>query len=95
MDLFIYLIITLISIFIGFFLGKSLAKLKFERKHAALEERNSFLDRSLNETHDELKNTQLEKEALIATKTRLATELKNSDEKIAKNKEELNTIQEK
>ena len=95
MDLFIYLIITLISIFIGFFLGKSLAKLKFERKHAALEERNSFLDRSLNETNDELKNTQLEKEALIASKTRLATELKNSDEKIAKNKEELNTIQEK
>ena len=94
-DLFIYLIITLVSIFIGFFLGKSLAKLKFERKHAALEERNSFLDRSLNETNDELKNTQLEKEALIASKTRLATELKNSDEKIAKNKEELNTIQEK
>ena len=32
---------------------------------------------------------------MIASKTRLATELKNSDEKIAKNKEELNTIQEK
>jgi len=95
MDLFIYLIITLVSIFIGLFLGKNLTKLKFERKHAALEERNSFLDRSLNETNDELKNTQLEKEALIASKTRLATELKNSDEKIAKNKEELNTIQEK
>ena len=95
MDLFIYLIITLVSIFIGLFLGKNLAKLKFERKHAALEERNSFLDRSLNETNDELKNTQLEKEALIASKTRLATELKNSDEKITKNKEELNTIQEK
>ena len=95
MDLFIYLIITLVSIFIGLFLGKNLTKLKFERKHAALEERNSFLDRSLNETNDELKNTQLEKEALIASKTRLATELKNSDEKITKNKEELNTIQEK
>jgi len=95
MDLFIYLIITLVSIFIGLFLGKNLTKLKFERKHAALEERNSFLDRSLNETNDELKNTQLEKEALIASKTRLATELKNSDEKIAKNKDELNTIQEK
>ena len=95
MDLFIYLIITLVSIFIGLFLGKNLTKLKFERKHAALEERNSFLDRSLNDTNDELKNTQLEKEALIASKTRLATELKNSDEKIAKNKEELNTIQEK
>ena len=95
MDLLIYLIITLVSIFIGIFLGKNLAKLKLGRKYAALKERNYLLDRSLNETNDELKNTQLEKEALIATKTRLATELKNSDEKIAKNKEELNTIQEK
>ncbi|MDA9992790.1 DNA recombination protein RmuC [Flavobacteriaceae bacterium] len=89
------MIITLVSIFIGIFLGKNLAKLKLGRKYAALKERNYLLDRSLNETNDELKNTQLEKEALIATKTRLATELKNSDEKIAKNKEELNTIQEK
>jgi len=95
MDLLIYLIITLVSIFIGIFLGKNLAKLKLGRKYAALKERNYLLDRSLNETNDELKNTQLEKEALIATKTRLATELKNSEQRIAKNKEELNTIQEK
>ena len=95
MDLFIYLIITLVSIFIGLFLGKNLAKLKLGREYAALKERNHLLDQSLNDTNDELKNTQLEKEALIASKTRLATELKNSDEKIAKNKEELNTIQEK
>ena len=95
MDLYIYLIITLVSIFVGLFLGKNLAKLKLGRKYAALKERNYLLDRSLNDANDELKNTQLEKEALIASKTRLATELKNSDEKIAKNKEELNTIQEK
>ena len=95
MDLLIYLIITLVSIFIGIFLGKNLAKLKLGREYAALKERNHLLDQSLNDANDELKNTQLEKEALIASKTRLATELKNSDEKIAKNKEELNTIQEK
>ena len=84
MDLFIYLIITLVSIFIGLFLGKNLAKLKLGREYAALKERNHLLDQSLNDANDELKNTQLEKEALIASKTRLATELKNSDEKIAK-----------
>ena len=95
MDLFIYLIIALVSIFIGLFLGKNLAKLKLGREYAALKERNHLLDQSLNDANDELKNTQLEKEALIASKTRLATELKNSDEKIAENKEELNTIQEK
>lgn len=95
MDLYIYLIITLVGIFVGLFFGKNLAKLKLGRKYAALKERNYLLDRSLNDANDELKNTQLEKEALIASKTRLATELKNSDEKIAKNKEELNAIQEK
>jgi len=95
MDLLIYLIITLTSVFIGLFLGKNLVKLKFKSKHAALKERNTFLNQSLNDANDDLKNTQLEKEDLIASKTRLATELKNSEQRIAKNKEELNTIQEK
>ena len=95
MDLLIYLIITLTSVFIGLFLGKNLVKLKFNSKHAALKERNTFLNQSLNDANDDLKNTQLEKEDLIASKTRLATELKNSEQRIAKNKEELNTIQEK
>ena len=95
MDLLIYLILTLTSVFIGLFLGKNLVKLKFKSKHAALKERNTFLNQSLNDANDDLKNTQLEKEALIASKTRLATELKNSEQRIAKNKEELNTIQEK
>ena len=95
MDLLIYLIITLTSVFIGLFLGKNLVKLKFKSKHAALKERNNFLNQSLNDANDDLKSTQLEKEDLIASKTRLATELKNSEQRIAKNKEELNTIQEK
>jgi DNA recombination protein RmuC len=95
MDLLIYLIITLTSVFIGLFLGKNLVKLKFKSKHAALKERNDFLNQSLNDANDDLKSTQLEKEDLIASKTRLATELKNSEQRIAKNKEELNTIQEK
>jgi DNA recombination protein RmuC len=95
MDLLIYLIITLTSVFIGLFLGKNLVKLKFKSKHAALKERNNFLNQSLNDANDDLKSTQLEKEDLIASKTRLATELKNSEQRIAKNKEELNIIQEK
>jgi DNA recombination protein RmuC len=95
MNLLIYLIITLTSVFIGLFLGKNLVKLKFKSKHAALKERNNFLNQSLNDANDDLKSTQLEKEDLIASKTRLATELKNSEQRIAKNKEELNTIQEK
>ena len=95
MDLLINLIIILAGIFIGLYLGRNFSKLKFEKKQAALEERNLFLNENLNDATEDLKKTQLEKEDLIALKTRLATELKNSESEMLKNKEELNNIQEK
>jgi DNA recombination protein RmuC len=94
-DLLIYLIITISSIFIGLFLGRNFTKLKFEKKQATLEERNTILSNSFHEITEDLKNSQLEKEALIATKTRLDTELKNSELKLVENKQELDKIQEK
>ena len=94
-DLLIYLIITIASIFIGLFLGKNFTRLKFEKKQATLEERNTILSDSFHEITEDLKNSQLEKEALIATKTRLDTELKNSELKLVENKKELDKIQEK
>ena len=94
-DLLIYLIITIASIFIGLFLGKNFTRLKFEKKQATLEERNTILSNSFHEITEDLKNSQLEKEALIATKTRLDTELKNSELKLVENKQELDKIQEK
>ena len=94
-DLLIYLIITITSIFIGLFLGRNFTRLKFEKKQATLEERNTILSNSFHEITEDLKNSQLEKEALIATKTRLDTELKNSELKLFENKQELDKIQEK
>ena len=94
-ELLIYLIITIASIFIGLFLGRNFTKLKFEKKQATLEERNTILSNSFHEITEDLKNSQLEKEALIATKTRLDTELKNSELKLVENKQELDKIQEK
>jgi DNA recombination protein RmuC len=94
-DLLIYLIITIASIFIGLFLGKNFTRLKFEKKQATLEERNTILSDSFHEITEDLKKSQLEKEALIATKTRLGTELKNSELKLVENKKELDKIQEK
>ena len=94
-DLLIYLIITITSIFIGLFLGKNFTRLKFEKKQATLEERNTILSDSFHEITEDLKKSQLEKEALIATKTRLGTELKNSELKLVENKKELDKIQEK
>ena len=94
-DLLIYLIITIASIFIGLFLGKNFTRLKFEKKQAILEERNTILSDSFHEITEDLKKSQLEREALIATKTRLGTELKNSELKLVENKQELDKIQEK
>ena len=94
-DLLIYLIITITSIFIGLFLGRNFTRLKFEKKQATLEERNTILSNSFHKITEDLKNSQLEKEALIATKTRLDTELKNSELKLVENKQELDKIQEK
>ena len=94
-DLLIYLIITIAIIFIGVFLGKNFTRLKFEKKQATLEERNTILSDSFHEITEDLKKSQLEKEALIATKTRLGTELKNSELKLVENKKELDKIQEK
>ena len=94
-DLLIYLIITITSIFIGLFLGRNFTRLKFEKKQATLEERNTILSDSFHEITEDLKKSQLEKEALIATKTRLDTELKNSELKLVENKKELDKIQEK
>jgi DNA recombination protein RmuC len=94
-DLLIYLIITITSIFIGLFLGKNFSRLKFEKKQATLEERNTILSNSFHGITEDLKNSQLEKEALIAIKTRLEIELKNSELKLVENKQELDKIQEK
>ena len=94
-ELLIYLIITIASIFIGLFLGRNFTRLKFEKKQATLEERNTILSNSFHEITEDLKNSQLEKEALIATKTRLDTELKNSELKLVENKQELDKINEK
>jgi DNA recombination protein RmuC len=94
-DLLIYLIITITSIFIGLFLGRNFTRLKFEKKQATLEERNTILSNGFHKITEDLKNSQLEKEALIATKTRLDIELKNSELKLVENKQELDKIQEK
>lgn len=94
-DLLIYLIIIIASIFIGLFLGRNSARLKFQKEQATLEERNTILNKSIQDTSDDMKASQTEKEILIASKIRLETELKNSEKNIAENKEELEKLQKK
>tara|TARA_R110002072_G_scaffold33696_4_gene101805 strand:+ start:2348 stop:3646 length:1299 start_codon:yes stop_codon:yes gene_type:complete len=94
-DLFIYLIITIAALLIGLFLGRNSARLKFEKEKATLQERNTILNQTIQDVVGEIKASQVEKEALISTKTRLETELKNSELKISENKEELGKLNEK
>ena len=94
-DLFIYLIITIAALLIGLFLGRNSARLKFEKEKATLQERNTILNQTIQDVVGEIKASQVEKEALISTKTRLETELKNSELKISENKEELRKLNEK
>jgi len=94
-DLFIYLIITIAALLIGLFLGRNSARLKFEKEKATLQERNTILNQTIQDFVGEIKASQVEKEALISTKTRLETELKNSELKISENKEELGKLNEK
>ncbi len=101
-DLIIYLIFIGIGLLIGLYLGKLKAKLSFEKEKSTLEERNYFLTASLKTANDKiesineaLKSIQIEKEELIATKTMLATELKNLQLKLEEREKNVTQLQEK
>ncbi len=94
-DLFIYLVSGIIGVLMGVFLARKIVMLQYEKKQAALQERNSILNQSLQNTTEDLKFSQEEKELLITEKTRLETELKNSTKKILENNKELEKIQDK
>ncbi len=101
-DLIIYLIFIGIGLLIGLYLGKLKAKLSFEKEKSTLEERNYFLTASLKTANDKiesineaLKSIQTEKEELIATKTMLATELKNLQLKLEEREKNVTQLQEK
>lgn len=93
--LLIYLLLAVTCIFIGLFFGRSSAKLKFRREQAILQERNSILNEGIQEIKNDLKISRKEKEILVTTKTRLETELKNSEQKIIQNKKELDELKER
>jgi DNA recombination protein RmuC len=108
-ELIIYALIALIFSVIGFFIGKLLTKLKFEKAKGVSEKEKSVLEFEVSKLNETLKNTEItiddlqgelryvqkEKETLISDKTRLETEFKNVEEKLAHNKNEVEKLQEK
>ena len=108
-DLIVYFLIALIFSLIGFFIGKLLSKLNFQKQNSDVEKEKSILtveivkinealknaDGKVEELQSELKFIQREKETLISDKTRLETEFKNTEAKLQENKNEVEKLQDK
>ena len=108
-EMIIYFLIALIFSLIGLLIGKLLTKLKFEKTKVVYEKEKSILEFEVSKLNETLKNNEItiddlqgelryiqkEKEILISDKTRLETEFKNVEEKLAHNKNEVEKLQEK
>lgn len=108
-DLITYFIIALIFSLIGFFIGKLLSKLNFEKEKTSVEKEKSTLEERVNllqqskdmvennyiELQKEIKNNQQEKEELITLNTRQDSEIKNLQLKLEEHKAEVENLQKK
>ena len=104
-----YLIIALIFSGIGFYIGKLVSKLTFEKEKTSvekekstLEERVALLQQSKDmvennyiELQKEIKNSQLEKEELLRLNTRQDSEIKNLQLKLEEHQAEVENLQKK
>ncbi len=101
-ELIIYLIIGILALIIGFVIGKLLAKGSFESVKTSLENSNQLLEdtkKSTSTTIDELrqeyKDIQVEKEDILRVNIRQDEVLKNLQEKLTTQKQEVEHLQEK
>ncbi len=106
---FTYTILALVFGVIGFFVGKLLGKLQFETSKTSLEkEKSSLEERIISEQknsdnkeqekislNNEIKKLQNEKEFLLTTNTRQASDLENLQSKLNEQKSEIEKLQEK
>ncbi|WP_397446577.1 DNA recombination protein RmuC [Polaribacter sp. R77954] len=104
-----YVIIALIFSLIGFYIGKILSKLNFEKEKTNVEKEKSTLEERVNllqqskdmvennyiELQKEIKNSQQEKEDLLRLNTRQDSEIKNLQLKLEEHKAEVEKLQKK
>jgi len=103
MDQYIVLIIVIIvSLLVGGFIGKLLLKVSFEKEKTSLQERNAILtetkfnaEKTISELQFEYKKLQNEKEDIIRVNIQQDADIKNLSEKLTVQKKELESIQEK
>ncbi len=90
-ELVIYLIVSILGIGLGFFIGK----LQSKAKYGTSDQENNILIETSNELRKNLQSTQSEKEELLAQNAALSTELKNLQSKLDENQKDVEKIQEK
>lgn len=90
-DLFIYLIVTVLGIGLGWFIGK----LQSKAKYGAVDNEKNILIETSNELRNDLKNLQKEKEELLLENTRQEAELKNLNSRLEENQKDIEKLQEK
>ena len=103
MDQYIILIIIfIVALLIGGFIGKLLSKVSFEKEKTSLQERNAILtetkltaEKTISELQFEYKQLQTEKEGIIRVNIQQDADIKNLSEKLTIQKKELENIQEK
>tara|TARA_R110001632_G_scaffold178480_4_gene298248 strand:- start:2232 stop:3536 length:1305 start_codon:yes stop_codon:yes gene_type:complete len=97
-ELIIYLVITIVAIAIGVFIGKLLSRVKFETlngRNSSLQEINTRAEKTIEELQQEIKEVQSSKEALVILNTRQESELKNLQSKMEESQADIEKIQEK
>ena len=99
---FIFIIIFIVALLIGGFIGKLLSRVTFEKEKSSLQERNAVLsetkvtaEKTIHELQLEYKQLQIEREGIIKVNIQQDADIKNLAEKLSVQKEELENIQEK
>jgi len=99
---FIFIIIFMVALLIGGFIGKLLSRVTFEKEKSSLQERNAVLsetkvtaEKTIHELQLEYKQLQIEREGIIKVNIQQDADIKNLAEKLSVQKEELENIQEK
>ena len=95
-------LIVVFGILIGLYIGRLLAKLKLEKEKSVLEKQNALLlsakeiaENAVLKVQKELQTLQQEKEQLLTVNSSQVADLRNLQEKLDDNKEEVNKLQEK
>jgi DNA recombination protein RmuC len=90
-DVLIYLLVSVLGIGLGLFIGRLQSKAKYG---AADNEKNILIETS-NELRNDLKQAQKEKESLLLENTRQDAELKNLKARLEENQQDIEKLQEK